>query len=618
LTAKTGCRNIDAEMCISDYIFLTVLIVALTGGWIYALTGSLKRCLHLLQLEDYSPRRMWRIIIRRPILLQPLGFELIGALVIIAAGFIAVQDLTNRVYSDPLPRLNVGLTGAFINWFLPIGLTIWGLGCAWRGWQVRRILRKTKKSLVMTARARRIFWTGLTFSLVFFFVLALIVFFQYVTKTAFLGGCIYMPDGRETLLIIEVKAAVFLWIGLLAAMYLVERVAAIWLSISVWILSPLEASIQRRYLKDARRILSEINPIVIGITGSYGKTGTKEMLTAMLAEKYSVFCPPGSYNTLMGVTRVIREQLRPYHELFVVEMGAYRVGSIRRLCELVNPKFGIITIVGVQHLERFKTRENIKIAKGELIRALPDDGTAVLNGDDPACREIGTAFEGEVVYFRIDDGIADKNVCATGSLTVLVKNIRIGIDGTDFDLVFNGDSYPVHLSLLGRSAVSNATAAAAMADRLGVPRKAIKSVLARMPHVRHRLEPIRREGNITVLDDAFNSNPIGAKNALEVLATAEDGRRILVTPGMIELGQMEDDANREFGRQAASACDLAVLIGGKRIEPIREGLLEEGFNPDNIWVAPSLNAGLERLKSYLKPGDTILLENDLPDQYNST
>ncbi len=605
------------------FLVIVFVIIALTG-WLTALIGTHRRFLHLLQLEDYESGRMLLDTVRYPIRLQLIGWELLGILAILVLSQVSFPyiDHVHAVKPDVFfSGLKVFLILRALDKAWLLAWFIWGAGCLWRAWRMRIKLKSAKKPLVMTTRAKRIFWTSLITSILLAFAAIILVsIIRYNNIYLEFGGAIVS---------FSIKWAAYFWVSVFVIMYLCERMVPLFLALTVNLLRPVESSVQNRYLKDARRILREASPIVIGITGSYGKTGTKEMLTAMLAEKYSVLCPPGSYNTLMGVTRVIREQLRPYHELFVVEMGAYRIGSIRKLCELVNPEFGIITIVGVQHLERFKTRENIKLAKGELIRALPDDGTAVLNGDDPACREIGAEFKGQVVYFRIDDGISDglqgeeiadnpsADGRATGTPTVLVKNIRIGIDGTDFDLVFNGDSFPIHLSLLGRSAVSNAAAAAAMADRLGVPRKAIKRALAGMPHVKHRLEPIRREGNITVLDDAFNSNPIGARNALEVLAAAEGGRKILVTPGMIELGPMEDDANREFGRQAASACDLVVLIGGKRVEPIREGLLEEGFSSDNIWVAPSLNAGLERLRSYLKPGDTMLLENDLPDQYDS-
>ena len=576
-----------------------LFILFALAGWLVALNGSLKSFLHLLQLEDYEAGRMLRILTQQPRRLKLLGPELTALPVLL----ILVKVLfwsglgAESSFADIFGRRIVDETWAPA-WF------IWGAGCFWRAWRMHRVSRLAKKPLVMTARAKRILWLGFGLS-----ILITILLSTFISLIRFYT--IRYEFGAELYILSIPWAAVF-WITIFGIMYLVERAAPLSLTLSVMMLKPFEFIVQQRYLSDARKILDRINPIVIGVTGSYGKTGTKEILSAMLAEKYNVFRPPGSYNTLMGVTRVVREQMRPYHEVFVVEMGAYRIGSIDRLSRLVKPKHGIITIIGVQHLERFKTRDNIKTAKGELIRALPQDGIAVLNSDDEACREIGADFQGNVTWFSLSKPGNDGD-------TLFVENIRIGADGSDFDIDYpDGERQSVHLSLLGRSAVANAAAAAAMADRLGVPRAGIKRALANMSHVRHRLEPIRREGGITVLDDAFNSNPVGARNALEVLAAAKDGRRILVTPGMIELGSLEAKANREFGSLAAQACDLVVLIGEKRIEPIRQGLLENRFNPDRILVVESLNEGLERLKSYLQPGDTMLLENDLPDQYDGT
>jgi len=461
---------------------------------------------------------------------------------------------------------------------------IWIIGAGYECWRLARDEKTAKKKLVFTPRAKRIFVLGLIFS--------------------FLGlkalGLLFPPE--------------HFGLAMIGSMYLSTIMAGLWLTLAVAILWPQEKIAQRRYLADARRILGEVRPLIIGITGSYGKTGTKELLAAMLADRYNVFRPPGSYNTLMGVTRAIREGLRPYHEAFVVEMGAYREGSIQKLCDLTHPLHGIITIIGVQHLERFGSQEAIQRAKGELIRALPPDGVAVLNGDDPLCREIGDAKKGEVIYFSTSGTISKTE--HGNSKFVIASNIHITPTGSDFDLTFpDGEILPVHLTLLGRAAISNAIAAAAMAERLGVSRVGIARVLSTMPHVRHRLEPRTGEGGITVIDDAFNSNPIGAAGALEVLGLATGGRRILVTPGMIELGELEEEANREFGKQAAESCDLAVLVGVKRIDPIRQGLLANGFPAENIWVVPTLTEGLEKMKTYLKPGDTMLLENDLPDQY---
>lgn len=563
--------------------FAAILVAFI--GWLLSFSGSLRSSLHILQLEDYEPRRMLNVFFSQRERLQLLGFELIGGIIVIIASILPIFDRT----------------------LISFGLILWGFGCFWRYMKIRSTLTTQKKRLVMTARAKRIYIISYLLSL-----LTILCLFNF-SVVEFYKPSVY---GHYNM-----SAAPYMIIGFIVSMYVIERLSPLWSGLSVMILKPYENSIQKKFIDDAKRILNEVKPLVIGITGSYGKTGTKEILSVILAEKYNVFKPPGSYNTLMGVTRIIREELRPYHEVFIAEMGAYRIGSIEKLCDLVKPTHGIITIIGLQHLERFKTQENIRKAKSELVKSLPAAGIAVLNGDDPLCREIGSEFNGKVVYFSVEDiYMADNNVCPTETNEVIrIENIRIGSDGSDFDIVFgDGERLSAHLSLLGRSAIYNAAAAAAMADQFGVPRKSSAKALALIPHVKHRLEPIKHENGITVLDDAFNSNPIGAKNALEVLAAASGGRRILVTPGMVELGHLEEQSNYEFGKQGAIACDLAVLVGGQRIEPIKRGLIEAGFNADNVWIVESLNDGLERLKSYLLPGDTMLLENDLPDQYDKT
>jgi len=531
------------------------------ASWLFLMVMMLRQHLHWLQLEDYSPTRMFGFAVKR------------WDRIIFHVGFYALLPASESLYASH--------GGWEREMFASV---VWIIGASFECWRLARDEKTAKKKLVFTPRAKRIFVLGLLFSFVGLKALGLLFPAEHFGLT------------------------------MIGSMYLSTVLAGVWLSLSVGILWPQEKLAQRRYIADAKRILAEVKPLIIGITGSYGKTGTKELLAAMLAEKYNVFRPPGSYNTLMGVTRAVREGLRPYHEAFVVEMGAYREGSIQKLCNLTHPTHGIITIIGVQHLERFGSQKAIQRAKGELIRALPSGGVVVLNGDDPLCREIGEARSGEVIYFSYSEKSSD--TMKRASQLVSATKINITPTGSDFELIFpDKEVYPVKLSLLGRAAISNAVAAVAMADRLGVPRAGIVRVLATMPHVRHRLEPRTGEGGITVIDDAFNSNPIGAAGALEVLGLATGGRRVLVTPGMIELGELEAEANRTFGQQAAKACDLAVLVGVKRVEPIREGLLKEGFPAEHIWVVPTLTEGLERLKTYLKPGDTMLLENDLPDQY---
>jgi len=608
------------------YIYIAISI--LFPVWLYFLSFSLKRNLHILQLEDYEPLRMLRFFIHHLKQLQLLGADIWACFLTLS--FFIIEYIICKV----LPN---DFTDKYVLPFLLFGIMLfWMFGFKERITTVQHYLNSAKKRLVMTNRARRIFWLSMILSV----ILLIVLYYwnlQRFNRTAMFAWFFDNEYDQKKILFTPFYFPSFLIAVMpILILTLVERSGALLVSISAYLLKPIESLIQNRYLTDARRILDEIDPLVIGITGSYGKTGTKELLAAMLTEKYNIFKPPGSYNTLMGVTRIIREKLRPYHEIFIAEMGAYRIGSIDKLCSLTRPKYGIITIIGLQHLERFKTQAAIQKAKGELVRSLPPDGIAVLNGDDPLCREIGEEFGGKVVYFsvnsskrvKVEFGVhPERSGCTPNSIfqgkpkpipTVTAKNIQITLKGSDFTLSFPDDSeLPVHLPLLGRPAIANATAAAAMADLLGVPHRSIKRALAAMPQVRHRLESRPSEGGITVIDDAFNSNPIGAAAALEVLAQATDGRRILVTPGMVELGELEIEANYIFGEKAASTCDLAVLVGVKRIEPIKKGLIDGGFDIDNIWVVPTLNEGLEKLKKYLKPGDTMLLENDLPDLYDA-
>ncbi len=566
-----------------------VMILALTAMSAVVLQFAsnltlLKNLLHLLQLEDYLSTRMLRAADRlwHRWVLRPDWLVLAWIL-----------GATRQVINTEPPA-----------WFVPVNaalLTVIAVGGALRITSDTHRQKTAKKKLVMTARAKRIYFTVAILTFAPYIILQTLLF-----KSAVKSLC--APWGKDF----------YVFVLMFALLLMVERLAPFVLALSVLILKPVESRIQRGYLHDAASILLEYHPLVIGITGSYGKTGTKELLAAMLSEKYNVLKPPASHNTLMGVTRLIREQLRPFHDVLVVEMGAYQIGSIQKLCNLTRPQHGIITVIGLQHLERFGSQESIQRAKGELLRSLPSDGLAVLNGDDPRCRSIGREFSGKVIYFRVEPRgggappVEDEHIP-----TVWARDIHIGINGSDFVLVFtDGEYLETHLSLLGRPVVANATAAAALARALGVPIRSINRALSSLPQVAHRLEAKLTENGITVIDDAFNSNPIGAESALEVLSQAVGGRRVLVTPGMVELGVLEDEANRQFGCQAARACDLAVLIGGSRIEPIKRGLLEGGFLEEDIWTAVSLTEGLTLLNQWLRPGDTMLLENDLPDQYD--
>lgn len=394
----------------------------------------------------------------------------------------------------------------------------------------------------------------------------------------------------------------------LTSLILLAQLACFNILIANVLLFPVEEMIRRRYVRAAQRRIRLINPVVIGITGSYGKTSTKEILAHILASKHSVLKTPKSYNTLMGICKVIREELEPQHEYFVVELGAYKRGEIAALCRLVKPQIGILTAVGPQHLERFKTIENVARAKNELIEALPPGGIAIFNGDDPICVRLSQEADAHVRLYGLLPG--------EGAKDLIGQNVTVDLDGTRFEIVHGGESpQAARTTLLGRHNISNILGAILAAMECGIMlRESIRSLITLHP-VEHRLQLVKGSGGITYIDDAYNANPVGAAEALDVLAGLE-GRKILVTPGFVELGSLESEENRKLGRKAACVCDYVFLVGdANRVADILGGLQQEGFDRNRVFVLENLNQVRHKLKDMARPGDLILFENDLPDIY---
>ncbi len=427
--------------------------------------------------------------------------------------------------------------------------------------------KKAKKPLVATARVKRLFTT-----------LAIICL-------AILALAFFDRRHRPDVMVLGAFAA-------LAAPYLVLLANAI--------NSPMEKLINLHYINDAKKRLAGMPGLrVVGVTGSYGKTSMKMLLAGMLSERFGVLPTPDSYNTTLGVVRTVRERLRPTDEVFVCEMGARNPGDIKEICDIVRPTVGIITSVGPQHLESFKTVENVLKTKLELADALPEGGLLLVNADCEYLR----GREGAVGY-GIDAG------------DWRASDIKTGPTGSEFTLTGpDGVSARLRTRLIGRHNVLNITGAAAAAYLLGVPLKDIAAAAARLEPVPHRLQ-LLGGGNRFVIDDAYNSNPAGAEAALEALA-GFDAARILVTPGMVELGSKQYELNRAFGEQAARAADFVALVGEKQTRPILDGLLAAGMPRDRIKVCATLEEAVAAADAYDTGGRprVILLENDLPDNY---
>ena len=373
------------------------------------------------------------------------------------------------------------------------------------------------------------------------------------------------------------------------------------------ILAPVQASINNWYYKDAKKIIEGMpNLTIIGITGSYGKTSTKHYLHRILSEKYNVLMTPGSYNTLMGVIITIRRDLKPYHNVFIVEMGAKQNGDIKEICDLVNPKYGILTAVGGQHLETFKTIENVQKTKFELVDALPSDGLAILNSDFPyvANRPITNV---DFKYY----GLKEEDVAITA------KDISYDHEGMQFKVYENlpvekaGELVSLQTKILGDYNVSNLLACVLMAKELGVEYSVMHYGAKRIQPVKHRLEMKKSPNNVTILDDAFNSNPLGAKMALDVMNRFDGGKKIIITPGMVELGTEQEALNQTFGEQISEVCDYVVLVGEKQTKPILAGLKNKNFSEEKIFVVKSFDDGIKRLHGIVTAGDVVLYENCL-------
>jgi UDP-N-acetylmuramoyl-tripeptide--D-alanyl-D-alanine ligase len=361
---------------------------------------------------------------------------------------------------------------------------------------------------------------------------------------------------------------------------------------------PVERAFVRYYINDARNMLRSLPGLtVVGITGSYGKTSVKYYLSTLLRARFNVLMTPESYNTTLGVVRTIREGLRPTHEVFVCEMGARNIGDIREICEIVRPKYAILTAIGEQHLESFKTLANIVKTKFELADSIPADGKVFLN--DRIERRPAQPF---AAY-----GVSEESAYR-------VRDIRVSRQGTSFRVATPDGEAEFQTRLIGEHNVMNLTGAIAVAHTLGVPLDELQSQMRKIEPVPHRMQLIEN-GAMTIIDDAYNSNPSGCRAALKTLAMF-DACKVLITPGMVELGAKQDECNCEFGREAAAVCDFVALVGEEQARPILRGLREAGYPEENIFVAGGFNEAMAKVNSIQsEKRKVVLLENDLPDNY---
>lgn len=368
---------------------------------------------------------------------------------------------------------------------------------------------------------------------------------------------------------------------------------------------PVEKAVQNWYINDAKKILASCSDLhKVGITGSYGKTSMKFYLSELLSSQYETLKTPESFNTPMGVTITIRRDLKPTHQYFICEMGARRVHEIKELCEIANPHDGIITSVGPQHLETFGSIENVVNTKFELADSISALGKVYLNGDNELIRKKAPDYPNAITY-----GLQEGNDWRATDVSVSDRGTEFTVTAPD------GKSCRYSTKLLGEHNVQNLLGAIAYAADTGIPMEKLVLPVKRIAAVPHRLQLLDKGNGVTFIDDAYNSNPSGCRAALAVLGLF-DACRILVTPGMVELGAKQEELNYEFGQEASKACDYIVLVGKKQTEPIYNGIKNSGYDMSKVYVADSLNDALAKVNAYTTDKKKIvLLENDLPDNY---
>jgi UDP-N-acetylmuramoyl-tripeptide--D-alanyl-D-alanine ligase len=528
------------------------------AGLLVLMAGRLHVLLHLFQLEHYEAARL-RVWVRRRGERVPTGE--VGAIAAIGAAMVA-----SAAVEFPGTVLLLGLLG------LALG--------ARRG--VATLRRDQIKPLVFTPRARRMYAVALGI---------LLLAAAAIAAAVAVGLDPVAGAGAAT-------------VAGLAAHLLAPEL----LLLSNWLIKPIQRLDNRRFEKRARRHLAAVDPLVVGITGSYGKTTTKTCVAAVAELRGPAYPTPASFNSFLGVVRAINEGLEKRHRTFIAEMGAYRRGDVAELCELVAPRVGILTAIGPAHLERFGSLDETERAKGELAEALPPDGAFITRADDERCRRAAGRSPAPVRLFAPAPH-ADADVWA--------EDVELRDGRTVFRLrTRDGGDVQVKARLLGEHNVANLVAAAAAGLEMDLPLDAIGRSLAKVAPPPHRLAPIVNAGaGVVVIDDAYNSNPEGAAAALSVLASHPAERRLLVTPGMVELGEREEEENRRFGERAAEVCDLVVLVGPEQTLPIRAGLEAAGFDRAALHVVADAGEAQALLARTTRRGDVVLFENDLPDLY---
>ena len=365
--------------------------------------------------------------------------------------------------------------------------------------------------------------------------------------------------------------------------------------LGAFVLFPLERTIHKKYIRQAKKKLVKATYVKIAVTGSFGKTSVKNILTEILSTKYKTYCTPKSFNTPLGIASFVNNELPCDAQAVVFEMGAKKKGDINYLCKMVEPRYAILTGIGNQHLSTFGNIENVVSAKGELLNNISSDGLCVLNADN--------------IYTRKLVGICPSKTVGKAGDTV-VSDIKISTEGTSFFLKIDAKESRVKTCLLGKFNAENIALAATLAYELGVSFEQIVAAIYRLKPIPHRLELISCKNGWSIIDDSYNGNISGVRGALEVLAQFS-GKKYIIAQGIVELGREQFDINFNLGKELAEVCDAIVTLGQNR-KALSQGVRAAKPNAD-VMIVDTVEEAVSLLSPKLNSKDVILFQNDLPD-----
>jgi len=370
-------------------------------------------------------------------------------------------------------------------------------------------------------------------------------------------------------------------------------------SFIVLFFQPITVLLRNRIIGKAKKRKESLeNLLAIGITGSYGKSSTKEFLKFILSKDFKVVSTEKNENSEMGISQCILNTVKDDDEIFICEMGAYNRGGVKLLCDIVKPKVGILTGINNQHLATFGSQKNIIKGKFEMIDSLPEEGLAVLNWDS------------EFVKDNFNSKVSSVKYSVLGKQDIWAEDIKGGKEGISFKVVFKtGESYPLSVNVNGKHNVPNLLAAIAVAKKLGMD---MEDIVARLKEIKGGMK-IKKYNGFDVIDATYSSNFNGIISHLEYLKNW-GGKKVLVMPCLIELGVEGKETHRKIGKKIGEVCDLAIITSRDYLEEIKKGAVEAGMKKENILFMDDGEKIFKKLFSFAKEGGAVMLESRVPQK----